>query len=192
MKFIYILLIIALKAQQSINLLTFTTGSTNGYVVALSLPLGRPESNIYMSYNFEANYALVTNSTSFTQGFYDKIYFIDGINKTEAIARMQSINFFSRTQLYRLIEGKLDGYGFSGKECLLRLICEAASSDLISNNGIIGSFIHILLTPSSSNMEIELNEYVDAEKAGEESRGCREYKRNCRVKIIDLFSKKFD
>jgi hypothetical protein len=191
MKFLIILLVVALKARESINLLTFTSGTTNGYVVALSLPLGRPESNVYMSHNLEANYALVTNSTFFTQAFYDKILFIDGVNKTaEAAARMQSLSLFSRRQVYRLIEGNLDGYGISGNQCLLRLICEAAKSDLISSNGFIGSLIHILLTPSMSSIEAEMSEYVDAEKAGEKGEEeCAEYRKNCSVKIIDLFSR---
>jgi hypothetical protein len=186
-KFIFILLIVTLKAKDSLNLLVFPRGCTNGYVVALSLPLGSPESDVYMSHNFEANYALVTNATDYTQGVLDKVFFVDGVNKTETLARMQSVEFFSRRQIYEMIEGKLDGYGFCGKHCLLRLICEAAESDLISSNGFIGSMIHVLLTPSSSSVEIEMSDYLDAERAGEERR-CRRYRRKCDLNIIKLFS----
>ena len=116
------------------------------YLVALSLPLGNPESNVFMSYNFEANYALPTRTTDFTQGIYDKILFINGVEKNETTSRMAGFNIFSRKLIYRMIEEKMDEYGINGRACLLRLICNVGGVDLRAINGVLGSIIHVLLT----------------------------------------------
>ena len=99
-----------------------------------------------MSYNFEANYALPTKTTDFTQGIYDKILFLNGVEQNETSSRMVGFNIFSRKQIYRMIEDKMDEFGINGRACLLRLICDAKRSDFRSVNGVLGSMIHILLT----------------------------------------------
>jgi hypothetical protein len=101
---------------------------------------------VFMSFNFEANYALPTQASHFTQGLYDKIFFISGVDRNESTARMEAINFFSRYHFYQIIEDKMDSLGMNGKDCLLKLICEASRADFISNNGIFGSIIHIILS----------------------------------------------
>lgn len=99
-----------------------------------------------MSYNFEANYVLPSQASQFTQDLYDKIFFINGVNRNLTEARMDSINFFSRVNFYKMLEDKLDALGYDGRNCMLRLICEMTGDDLISNNGVIGSIMHILFT----------------------------------------------
>jgi hypothetical protein len=99
-----------------------------------------------MSYNFEANYALPRNTTDFTQGIYDKILFLNGVEQNETSSRMDGFNIFSRKQIYRMIEDKMEEFGINGRYCLLRLICDAKAVDFRSINGVIGSIIHILLT----------------------------------------------
>lgn len=98
-----------------------------------------------MSYNFEANYILPTKNSYYTQGLYDKIFFVDGVEKNDTSGRMKSMNFFSRKQVYRMILDKMDGYGINGKSCLLRLICDVAEVDMTSLNGVFGSIMHVLL-----------------------------------------------
>lgn len=110
-----------------------------------------------MSFNLEANYALPTQSTQFTQGLYDKILFLDGVNEDEPEVpenddeefeerKTEDFNFFSRKNVYRMIEEKLEHYGVNGRECLLRLICEVQGNDFIEANGVVGNLFHILLT----------------------------------------------
>lgn len=115
-------------------------------MVALALPLGQPESNVYMAYNFEANYALPTQASQFTQDFYDKIFFINGVDRNETTARLTAINFFSRKNFYKILEDKIENFGLNGSACLLRLICEMTRGDVLSGNGVIGSIMHILFT----------------------------------------------
>lgn len=124
------------------------------YIVALALPIDIPNKNTFMSYNFEANYVLPSQSTDFTQGFYDKILLVDGVDQNlepdeivenESDAR-ELEGFVSRRNVYRMIEQKMEAYGLNGTACLTRIICEVADSNLIDTNGIIGHLIHILFT----------------------------------------------
>jgi DM4/DM12 family len=123
--------------------------------VALALPIDIPDYNTFVSFNLEANYALPTRSTDFTQGLYDKILFIDGADDGEQEVaeeeefeerELETVDFFSRRNVYRMIEGKMDSYGIKGRECLLRLICEVTGSDLIEMNGVLGNLFHVLMT----------------------------------------------
>lgn len=114
--------------------------------MALALPVGDPGNNVYMSINLEANYVLPSQSTQFTQDFFDKIFFISGVNRNETEARLDSINFFSRENFFRIVENKLEAWGYDGKNCMLRFICEMAKADVISGNGVIGSIFHVLFT----------------------------------------------
>lgn len=99
-----------------------------------------------MSNNLEANYALPTNSTDFTQGLYDKILFIDGVDPAATARGSPEFNLFSRRNIYGLIEQRMHFYGIDGHACLLRLICEVKESSFDENNGVLGSLFHILFT----------------------------------------------
>lgn len=116
-------------------------------MVALALPIGKAEDNLYMSYNFEANYVLPSQASQFTKDFYDKIFFLSGVNRNITAARLSSsLNTFSRTNFYKIVEDKIQNLGFNGSACLLRLICEVSKGDLISANGVFGMIMHILFT----------------------------------------------
>lgn len=111
--------------------------------------------NIFVSINLEANYVLPSNSTQFTQAFYDKILFLDdakdgidqNIEETGSSRRIQKrdLGLVSRVNLYGVIESRLELLGLDGRECLMKLICEASSSDFIRSNGFLGNIMEIIL-----------------------------------------------
>lgn len=108
-----------------------------------------PDRTVYMSNNLEANYVLPSSSTDFTQGLYEKILFVDGVEDAPAEStarRLENFNIFSRKNVYRLIENKMESYGLDGHACLLRMICEVSESSLHETNGVLGNVVHILLT----------------------------------------------
>lgn len=121
------------------------------YIVALALPIEIPDRNVFVSINLEANYALPTNSTNFTQDFYDKILFLDDANdgvvdqEEGRKIHKRDLQIFSRKSLYQIIENKLEMHGYDGHQCLLKLICEASTSDFIKVNGYLGNIIDIIL-----------------------------------------------
>lgn len=51
----------------------------------------------------------------------------------------------SRGQLYRLLEKMFDSIGTSGRECVLRTICEIAETPL-SHNGMFGEMLDVIFT----------------------------------------------
>lgn len=118
------------------------------YVVAIAFPIDLPGRNTYVSYNFEANYVLPNSATDFTEGFYDKILFVDGVaEENESTTRnLKSFNPISRKHVYHMIEGKMEVYGLNGTACLLRIICEVSKSNFYETNGIFGNLFHLLFT----------------------------------------------
>lgn len=51
----------------------------------------------------------------------------------------------TRKRIYQWIEAKLELYGYQGKVCLLRVICEHRTSSFSKYNGILGDMFHIVL-----------------------------------------------
>ncbi|XP_060805768.1 uncharacterized protein LOC106132613 [Amyelois transitella] len=94
-----------------------------------------------------------------------------------------------RAILYGLAEDLLSNFGMSGKECLLRVICEVQSRPL-KNFGFLGEIMKLFFTPSKSPYADLLPEYVEAEKAGSQPGGeCWSYFRLCPKSIFQTPNK---
>lgn len=52
----------------------------------------------------------------------------------------------SRWIAYKALEGIANNNGMGGKDCVLRTICESASTPISHKSGIFGELLHILLT----------------------------------------------
>lgn len=103
---------------------------------------------------------LPSRSTDFTEGFYEKVLFVDGVeekvaensekienNESENLARKaENFSLLSRRNLYQLIEYKMGNYGLNGRACLLRIICEVSKTNFYETNGVFGNLFHILFT----------------------------------------------
>ncbi|EAT47137.1 AAEL001728-PA [Aedes aegypti] len=59
--------------QRSKRSLMFPYNAAQGIIVAIALPLGIPDRNIFLSYNFEGNYNNPIQSNVFTEGFFNVI-----------------------------------------------------------------------------------------------------------------------
>uniref|UniRef100_A0A182SG52 Uncharacterized protein n=1 Tax=Anopheles maculatus TaxID=74869 RepID=A0A182SG52_9DIPT len=114
--------------------LVFTSDSATGILIALSVPLLIPDRNIFLAYNFEANYGMPGKASDFTQGVLKKVDNdqIEPEPADEAESERgrrtvrDSMTRFTRKQVYRMIELNLIRYGYDGKKCILRMICELA------------------------------------------------------------------
>ncbi|KAG7189391.1 hypothetical protein KM043_017038 [Ampulex compressa] len=121
-------------------------------------------------------YDLPSNATAFTE---------PGVSYTRATR--------SRWNIYRAIEKAAGMYGFGGKECLLRAICEAAHAPFNLYHGLLGHLLQILLKPSSTSEEYEEygdREYRAAERLGEQvpAENCHALYPECRRSLLDVFS----
>ncbi|GLV45051.1 uncharacterized protein CBL_14376 [Carabus blaptoides fortunei] len=113
----------------------FPPGSNMGLFIALAVPIEIPNENVFVAYNFEANYLLPGNESETVQ--YPPLI-------TDEEEARHTNDKIDRNRTYSVIEAKLQAHGFPGQNCLLRTICEAASSSF-EHNGILGDLIHIIL-----------------------------------------------
>ncbi|XP_044577397.1 uncharacterized protein LOC123260390 [Cotesia glomerata] len=154
--------------HRPIRALSYPESSNMGIFFALAVPLPDPSKSVSVSYFFEATYSLPENSTVFAPW-------------SEGLRRKRSID---RKTIYQTMENKLKSFGFSGRSCLLRSICETLKFDL-SDNGVIGDIINVILTPSTSQQENLPQDIVEAELIGQ-TRNCTKYHWNCPVGLLDL------
>nr|CAI5842417.1 unnamed protein product [Callosobruchus analis] len=95
-------------------------------IATIAVPLDiKAPGDVILSLILEANYNLPQNQTSFE---YPPI-----LGESE------------RTLIYKMFERKIEEFGYPGKECLKRTICEAAQIPTKSM-GVVGDIAHILLT----------------------------------------------
>ncbi|EDW47845.1 GM19477 [Drosophila sechellia] len=103
--------------------------------------------------------------------------------------KKRTLPIMSRTNFYIMLKDKLERSGYPAESCLLRLICETNSSTLGQVNGLLGSIVHILFTPSSSNDENLDKDYYQAEWDGLRHGDCSSYASQCEENVLDLISR---
>ncbi|XP_033312452.1 uncharacterized protein LOC117212083 [Bombus bifarius] len=106
--------------------------------------------------------------------------------------------YYSRTQksrwsIYKVLEKVADIYGFGGKACLLRAICEAASAPFDGTHGLLGQLLQVFFKPSSTDERYDEygdREYRAAERLGEQmsTENCHALYPECRRSVLDVFS----
>lgn len=127
----------------------FPEGSGAGIFFALGVPVDIPDKSVLFSLYFEANYVL--------PGEWSSNYYWDesgGLEKRSLDRRLA----------YDILISKLESFGYSGENCLRKMICEVANFPL-TNNGVLGDVLQILFTPSSSQDENLPSEITEAEYA---------------------------
>uniref|UniRef100_A0A6P7GH36 Uncharacterized protein LOC114338049 n=1 Tax=Diabrotica virgifera virgifera TaxID=50390 RepID=A0A6P7GH36_DIAVI len=138
-----------------------------GMFVAIAVPIDlRGPADLFFSANFESSYGLPSNQSLLS---YPPIY------------------ASTRQLIYQLLESKIKGYGYPGKKCLQRAICEAAEYTT-ENYGVLGDILHVLLTPSTSRNDTNVEDYAKSEEYGRTKGNCKKYKKNCGLSILNLFS----
>ncbi|XP_032514573.1 uncharacterized protein LOC116768060 [Danaus plexippus] len=175
--FILFLSLSCSRADISKRALIFPPTSLYGTFVAIAVPLDIPDKNVFVSYNFESNYSVVTNITELDEVIFPNL---------PVITSRQSRSI-TRELTYTMLETKFNEHGMNGKECLLRNICEAAETPLY-HNGLLGHIMHIVFTPSASKEEGLSDEYYEAEADG--LRGdCDKYMDDCPLSLFDFITR---
>ncbi|PNF33893.1 hypothetical protein B7P43_G06741 [Cryptotermes secundus] len=110
--------------------------------------------------------------------------------------------------IYAPLESLLEQYGFNGRMCVLRSICEAAHSPFYHEDmNFLEEVIHAILTPSQELMPEEVNcsdntqllenlpsdkQYVGAECLGKSEGDCHTAYPDCPVSPLDFISQEFN
>ncbi|KQS62621.1 uncharacterized protein LOC26526377 [Drosophila erecta] len=209
------------------SFVAFTPASTHGIFAAIAVPLELPHRNVFVSYNFEANYNLPTNWekwTIFQNGPIESEEVLEATDTetdaessrklaspcknctveeneeggeeleetTEVLSKERKVrSLLTRSNIYRIFIDKLKRSGFRGESCLLRLICEASAAQLDEFNGVLGSLMHVLFSPSSSESEELPLRYYQAEHDGWNGH-CHFYEPGCGESILELISEPFE
>ncbi|XP_064544222.1 uncharacterized protein LOC135432446 [Drosophila montana] len=215
--------------------LAFVPSSTHGVFAALAVPLELPHRNVFVSYNFEANYNSPYNwskPTLFQNGPIESEEVelsrktshaaeesrrdqasieaqeeleqdIEGSADEEQAQATETTSMptstpkrerralLTRSNIYHILIDKFQRSGFSGESCLLRLICETSAAELGEVNGVLGSLIHVLFSPSTSEPEQLPLRFYQAEHDGWNDH-CSFYEHNCGESLLELISEPFE
>ncbi|XP_063368159.1 uncharacterized protein LOC134656528 [Cydia amplana] len=157
--------------------LVFPPDSLYGTFLAIAVPIDIPDKNVFVSYNFEANYSPVTNITQIDEVIFPNL---------PEISRRHSRSI-TRELAYTVLEARFKEHGMKGKECMLRNICEAAETPL-HHNGLLGHIMHIIFTPSTSREEGLSDDYYQAELDGQ-NQDCDKYLDLCPFSVFDVITR---
>ncbi|XP_017061514.1 uncharacterized protein LOC108101611 [Drosophila ficusphila] len=118
----------------------------------------------------------------FFQGFP-----IDGMG--DPVPRsLEKRSLLSRSKFYEILSHRFEMHGLgTGDRCLLRLICEANSYQLGDLNGVLGTLVHIMFSPTTSRYEALPNRYYIAELDGRKG-NCGGYKSQCQYNVLDTIT----
>ncbi|XP_015110336.1 uncharacterized protein LOC107036716 [Diachasma alloeum] len=163
-------------------------------IAGLGLPMDVDVSTI-IGYVMKFNYALPYNASYLTEPYVRYERSMDGFRQEEIAGEFDqqgsSLGSISRWDIYQMIESSLDALG-SGRNCLLRVICEAAAVPFSKYHGISPELIHVLLTPSCTPEpygNLEDQEYHAAEFQGRKTpEACRHSFQDCPENILDYFT----
>ncbi|XP_033327987.1 uncharacterized protein LOC117221279 [Megalopta genalis] len=103
-----------------------------------------------------------------------------GLGKREASQDLPKNALYGgeRALLYSAAEDMIANFGFNGKACLLRAICEIQGHPL-NNFGLIGEMLKLFFTASKSPFANLLTDYVEAENRGKFHGECWPYFKDC-------------
>ncbi|KAJ8950574.1 hypothetical protein NQ318_015707 [Aromia moschata] len=171
-------------------IITFITFINTSHHFQLVLGFGTPvklgsKQSMAVGWNFQFQYPEATNITQLQ--VYPPVVSSRAREKRE----MQESD---RSLFYMAVEGILDREGINGRECILRSICEnAADSTFHEANGLYGHLLHIALTPTYGDGEIDEGldpAYLEAQKAGQYGVECYTLYPNCNLEngLLGFFS----
>ncbi|XP_017835562.1 uncharacterized protein LOC108594938 [Drosophila busckii] len=214
-----------LRLPLSAGYFTFTPSSTHGVFAALAVPLELPHRNVFVSYNFEANYNSPSDWGIFTpyqngpieseeldvarksnlaedqsaEGSAEQNVTMSGeteeseqtTSSTADSSERKRRALLTRSNIYHILVDKFQRSGFGGESCLLRLICEVSATQLGEVNGVLGSLMHVLFSPSTSAPEQLPLSYYQAELDGARE-DCQHYEQHCGESLLDLISEPFE
>ncbi|XP_022129827.2 uncharacterized protein LOC111003555 [Pieris rapae] len=173
---VFILVLCAVKSHDVQKRgLIFPPTTLYGIFFAVAVPLDIPDKNVFVSYNFESNYGVVTNITEIDEVLFPNLPIVSRHSRS-----------ITRELAYTVLETKFQENGMNGRECLLRNICEAAETPL-HHNGLLGHIMHIIFTPSASKEEGIDDIYYEAEADGQRG-DCDKYYNECPLSLFDMIT----
>ncbi|KDR23465.1 uncharacterized protein LOC110837150 isoform X2 [Zootermopsis nevadensis] len=170
--------------------MVFPSGTVFQINFAVQTPVLVPNKTLAISLGIQFNFVLPTNATEFRQ---------------KNVTRPKRDIGEALLSMYLPFEALLQEYGFDGRTCLLRSICETARSPFNhEDKGLLEEIAHAVLTPSSepsiaglycdgnySSLKYQSEEvpYLAAECFGMSGGNCRIRYADCPESPLDFISR---
>ncbi|EFN73781.1 hypothetical protein EAG_06423 [Camponotus floridanus] len=165
--------------------------------VQLILGLGLPmevDVSMIIGYVLKFNYNLPYNASYLTDPYvrYDRsISRRVEPDENDASPSNAKASLISRWECYKILESLFESTR-SGKACLLKTICEAATMPFGRSHTLTAQFAHIFLTPSTTSEsygDVFDQEYHAAEIAGQQDpSNCDNLYPECTESLLDYFT----
>ncbi|XP_045477513.1 uncharacterized protein LOC123682777 [Harmonia axyridis] len=114
----------------------------------------------------------------------NKTTYLDNIKKKSHIIKRSE-----RRSIYESIEQIIENFGFNGRSCIMRALCEAPKKMNLENSSIsekiIDSLFRFPLQPIEDHEPEEHRDYHSAAKFGEENR-CESFYKECPFPLLDV------
>ncbi|XP_057331713.1 uncharacterized protein LOC130671681 [Microplitis mediator] len=130
--------------------------------MGIAMPILSGRRLLTYSQNFQFQYPLPQNATTFTNYF-------SSLKKR----RRRSISGNDERRIfYELLEHELQRWSGNGKACMLKSICEASSVPL-NRESLVENLLHVVLTPDyGNNSTFADKDYLEASQAGRRGDDC--------------------
>ncbi|XP_034240198.1 uncharacterized protein LOC117644693 [Thrips palmi] len=188
--------------------LIFTSNNIIQLIGGFGMPVDLPQQAVTMGYVIKSHFMTPNNATQFTrplEAFSSRqaraIAGTADNQVADKLAAGTSPIKSSRWHMYSTLQSAIEELGAgtgTGRQCLLRAVCEAAAFT-VRHDGLLGEMLHVLLTPSSTDEPVLLhqdNEFHAAEKLGRQARStrdpvdtCTRIFNGCRTATLDLFTR---
>ncbi|XP_023017196.1 uncharacterized protein [Leptinotarsa decemlineata] len=149
------------------------------FIFGLGLPFEVKRNAVTLGTVMKAFYLLPTNSSIYT--------------RPSLVIYERKKRSTSRWMLYEILERFLARYNNGdGKSCILKSICEVSHSPLEESTGILAEIVAAVLKPSATEeiFQHPTNmDYVSAEKLGAEVGNCELLYPECKIDILQRFSR---
>ncbi|KAK6631285.1 hypothetical protein RUM44_005811 [Polyplax serrata] len=149
------------------------------FIVGTGIPIPLERHAVTMGWVVKAKYSLATNASEYTDSY---------VTFQKRSLQRQSA---SRYDFYRIFEAATERFTGSGKECMLRSICEASAIPLTASS-LLAQILRIFLLPSSTDETPLLRsdmDYHNAERLGRaRNADCKILYPSCSLALIDLLT----
>ncbi|XP_013169756.1 PREDICTED: uncharacterized protein LOC106119377 [Papilio xuthus] len=161
--------------------LVFPYGGTYKLLIGMAVPIHNEDHvNLAFGINFQYQYIQFQNVSELS-----RYYFIKTVSREQRDLELKERSD-ERLVFYKAAADMLQMKGMNGIDCVMRAICEAAQYP-VSEEGLVGEIIHILLTPDYGRSPFEvdtewydmMSPYIDAAVAGRQMFNCASIYSNC-------------
>ncbi|KAJ0175005.1 hypothetical protein K1T71_009146 [Dendrolimus kikuchii] len=158
-----------------------------------------PAKDINMNFAFQANFQLPWNRTQIPVDILVANSGYEGDSRKKREVKEGYENDARLYHFYHYVEDALNGFGYNGKVCVLKTLCQLGAEPLHSDDDedLLHELATFVLNPNNdaashpSHIQESLP-YIEAYSAGQKDKDCIQMFSRCSLSLIDTFTKLHD